>query len=136
MNSFAQILPACALLQFLAQSAVANNFAIEIYSSFLQFHAGIDQNIETLESDQSSNAEKSNCGRWALIGLRFGKAAEIDPVVNAENLAARFRTTRREQLTAVIGFGADKFCAGTELGQRPARFAFRASASSSRDDGA
>ena len=49
MNSFAQILPAGALLQLLAQSAVANNFAIEIYSSFVQFRAGIDQNIETLE---------------------------------------------------------------------------------------
>src|SRR5207237_9852418 len=62
MNSFAQILPARALLQFLAQGAIANNFAIEIYSSFLQFRAGIDQNIETLERDQSSHAEKSDFG--------------------------------------------------------------------------
>src|SRR5437899_4447278 len=125
MNSFAQILPACALLQFLAQSAVANNFAIEIYSSFLQFRAGIDQNIEPLERDQSCHAEKSNFGGTCFCTSRDvqkhvppRKAAEIDPVVNAKNLAARFRTTRREQITAIIGFGADKFCAGAEFAQQ------------------
>ena len=63
MNSFAQILPARALLQFLAQGAVANYFASEIHSSILQFRAGINQNIETLERNQSSDAEKSDCGR-------------------------------------------------------------------------
>src|SRR5438874_8746679 len=125
MNSFAQILPACALLQFLAQSAVANNFAIEIYSLFLQFRAGIDQNIETLERNQSSNTEKSKFGGTCFCASRDvqkhvppRKAAKIDPVVNAKNLAARLRTTRRQQITAKIGFGADKFCAGAEFAQQ------------------
>jgi hypothetical protein len=55
-------------------------------------------------------------GRAELCPPR--KAAEINPVVNAKNLAARFRTTRREQITAKIGFGADKFCAGAEFAQQ------------------
>src|SRR5438477_12317201 len=96
MNSFAQILPARALLQFLAQGAVANNFAIDIYSSFLQFRAGIDQNIETLERDQLSHAEESDFGGTFFCTSRDGqehvrprKAAEFGPVVNAKNLAGR-----------------------------------------------
>src|SRR5205807_9877111 len=96
-----------------------------IYSSFLQFRAGIDQNIETLERDQSSHAEKSDFGGTCFCTSRDvqkhvppRKAAEIDPVVNAKNLAARFRTTRRQQITAKIGFGADKFCAGAEFAQQ------------------
>src|SRR5437588_8441980 len=115
MNSSTQIVPADTVLQFLTQRTLADYFAIEIYSTFLQFCAGIDQDVEALECDQTSDAKKPNWGRRARIILRLGETAEVDSVVDAENFFAWFRATRRQQIAAVIGFGTDKLRAGAKF---------------------
>ena len=99
---------------------VANDVADKLDSAAREFGASVDEIIETFECNQTADAHNPRRpvgrDRGALRDVaRHRKTFEIDAIVYPVDFRRGIGTTLAEQVAAVIGFGCDELCCGTDL---------------------
>src|SRR4029434_7799476 len=100
----------------------ANDVADKLDSTAREFGASVYEMIETFECNQTADAHNPRRLGGRDHGARrdvarHRKTFQIDAVVYPVNFRREIGTTLAEQVAAVIRFGCDEFCCGTDLAQ-------------------